>query len=144
MKKQEEAKKEVKPAEKNSAQVQSAEYVVAIETDSKPRPVSLEEREDDITSNINPVVIQVTQNVSPMKVTCMHMIEMHSRNKKEKRKLIVHALPWEMCMYVHARKCSYGSTFDQFEQTEVRRSTCIHEAGVLVAANSQRRVPVDY
>ena len=72
------------------------------------------------------------------------MIEMHSRNKEEKRKLIVHALPWEMCMYVHARKCSYASTFDQFEQTEIRRSTCIHEAGVLVAANSQRRVPVDY
>ena len=77
-------------------------------TATKPRTVSFEEREDDITSNINPVVIQVAQNVSPMKVTCMHMIEMHSRNKEEKRKLIVHALPWEMCMYVHARKCSYA------------------------------------
>ena len=51
MKEQEEAKKEVKPTEEISAHVRSADYDIVKETDTKPRTVLLEGREDDTAIN---------------------------------------------------------------------------------------------
>ena len=67
MKKQEEAKKEVKPAEEIPAHVRSADYVIVKETDSKPRTVLLEGREDDTTINTLATAV-IPQDVTGMVV----------------------------------------------------------------------------
>ena len=67
MKEQEEAKKEVKPTEEISAHVRSADYVIVKETDSKPRTVLLEGREDDTTINTLATAV-IPQDVTGMVV----------------------------------------------------------------------------
>lgn len=110
MKEQEKAKeKEAGVSEILVAPEQSIEEYAVEETDSKPRTVSLEERDDDMTTSI-------------------------TGEKKKNIILNVHALPREMCMCMHARKDSYTSTFDlfSFEPMEIMRRMCLHAGGVLI------------